>query len=647
MENTIHSIRDILGPEGMLAKSIDDFEFRSSQVDMAFLVERALRDKEPAIVEAGTGTGKTLGYLVPIVLSGKKTVISTGTKNLQEQIFFKDLPLLRKATGLKADAMIMKGRKNYLCLCRYRQHFSQSSMIRKEPGKIKDRIERWLPHTEFADLAELEWLSEHDNLWDALSSDSDQCLGLKCPVLDDCFLSKLRSRAAGCSIIIVNHYLFFADLKVKEGGFGEIIPRFQAAVFDEAHKIEEIATTYLGESISSRQFSDLASDLEKFSKIPGSSKKSLMKKHINQLTNGLENLKLFFQSRESRGRLDTETLKSLGDGPARSISNSLEKILRVLETDYPDHSERQVLTDRTEELKGKLEQILIQRDSDWLNWYEIRKKSLALFSSPLNISNILKELLYANIESVVFTSATLSTNNSFDYIRFRLGLPSDSIEGLFPSHFDYKNRTLLYLPEDLPLPSAPDFPNAIAERIEDILERSMGRALILFTSYHNMDIVHSLLEGKLPFTLLKQGDAPRSVLLNEFREDINSILLATGSFWQGVDVPGEALSCLVIDKLPFDSPREPLVAARIDAIRNDGRNSFMEYQVPSAIISFKQGLGRLIRKRSDRGCLSILDIRILNSRYGHYFIKSLPAIPITHKIPDITKFFKKLPESES
>jgi ATP-dependent DNA helicase DinG len=641
MGNSKSAIQEILGPKGLLARSIEDFEFRPSQMDMASLVHKALEDKRLAIVEAGTGTGKTFGYLAPIVLSGKKSVISTGTKNLQEQIYFKDIPLLSKAIGLKIDAMIMKGRKNYLCLHRYHQHFSQPSLLKKETEKTRKKIEKWIQQTEFADMAELSWLPEQDNLRNALSSDSEQCLGLKCPVLEDCFLSKLRSRAAGCNIIIVNHYLFFADLKVKEGGFGEIIPRFEAAVFDEAHKIEEIATTYLGENIGTGQFSDLASSLEKFVKGPGSPKDSGLKKHVNGLASGIETLRLFFQNREPRGRLDKDILEALGDGPARTIGSSLGLLRKEIETHYPSDTEIQSLAERALELEAKLEQILIQREKDWLNWYEIRKKHILLFSSPLNISGILKERLYEKVKSVLFTSATLSTNNSFDYIRFRLGLPSDSLEGIFPSHFDYSGRTLLYIPKDLPIPSAPDFPNSIAERIEDILKRSMGRALVLFTSYHNMDLVYMLLKDKLPFTLLRQGDAPRSALLDEFRKDINSILLATGSFWQGVDVPGEALSCLIIDKLPFESPGEPLVAARIDSIKNDGRNPFMEYQVPSAIISLKQGLGRLIRKSSDRGCLSVLDTRILSKRYGRYFIESLPKIPITNDLSEIAGFFKK------
>ncbi len=640
MANDSLTAQDILGSGGLLARSLEGFEFRSSQIQMALLIQKALRQKVPAIVEAGTGTGKTFGYLVPIILSGKKAVISTGTKNLQEQIYNKDLPLLKKSAHLNIDAMIMKGRRNYLCLHRYRQLFSQASFLKTGMGEIRQRLEKWLKRTEFADRSELSWLADDDALWDALSSTSDQCLGSGCMFIEDCFLNRLRSRAAKAQIIIVNHYLFFADLKVKKGGFGEIIPRFQVAVFDEAHKIEEIATAYFGESLSTRQLEELVNDLEKGIKdarVPGKAK---IKKQLNDIKAATRRLMMFFDNQADKGRIGHETLSRISEGPAKEIRKGLRYLKEKEGLNDSENMALQGLAIRAGELEQLLDEILIIRGGNWLNWYERRKRSLTLHASPLNISEHLDEALYQKLQSVIFTSATLSTNKTFDYFRSRLGLPDGTLEGNHPSHFDFETQTLLYIPKDLPGPNSPDFAPMVAKRIADILMRTNGRALALFTSYYNLNLVYQILEGRIPYTMFRQGDAPRSMLLDEFRDDIHSVLFATGSFWQGVDVPGESLSCLIIDKLPFESPGEPLVAARIDAIRDKGGNPFIEYQVPAAIISLKQGLGRLIRKNTDRGILSVLDTRIMTSRYGRVFLESLPEIPITHDLSDIGRFFK-------
>ena len=637
MSNKSLSIQDILGPDGLLAQSLQGFEYRSSQTRMARLIQESLQEETPAIVEAGTGTGKTFGYLVPLVLCNKKVVISTGTKNLQEQVYFKDLPLLKEATGLDIDAMIMKGRKNYLCLHRYHQYFAQASLLKTETQRVRKKLDKWLETTKFADRAELQWLTDKDPLWDALSSTSEQCMGPNCMYQNDCFLGRLRGKAARTRIIIVNHHLFFADMKVKKGGFGEIIPRFQVALFDEAHNIEEIATAYLGERLSTNQIIGLASDLEQAAKGLRDKDRLLLKKGINTLRISSERLRALFSGREEKGRLDNHTLSVIEEGPARELRLGLKDIGEVLRN---DDFQLQPLAVRTSDLDRLLEQVLRTRDAEWLNWYERRKKSLVLYASPLEISERMTELLYEKTRTVVFTSATLSTNGTFDYIRSRLGLRENALEGIYPSHFDFKGQSLMYIPRDLPGPGSPDFAPEAANRILDILKRTKGRALVLFTSYYNLNLVFRQLQGNLPYTILRQGDAPRSLLLEEFRLDTHSILLATGSFWQGVDVPGESLSCLIIDKLPFDSPAEPLVAARIDSIRGRGGNPFMEYQVPSAVISLKQGLGRLIRKNSDMGILSILDIRILASRYGRLFLDSLPSIPVSNELTDIDRFFK-------
>ncbi|MCP4680712.1 MAG: ATP-dependent DNA helicase [Desulfobacterales bacterium] len=651
MPKTSLTVEDILGPKGLLKKSLPGFEFRDSQLQMALLIRKALLNKVPTIVEAGTGTGKTFGYLIPIILSNKKAVISTGTKNLQEQVFFKDIPLLQEAVpSSKIDAMIMKGRKNYLCLYRYRQLFPQQSLFKGRQASTKQKLEKWLTKTEFADRAELTWLADDEVLWDTLSCTSDQCLGADCMFLDECYLGRLRSRAARAKVIIVNHHLFFADMKVKRGGFGEIIPRFQVAVFDEAHDIEETATNYLGESLSTNQLMELAGDIEKELKNLKDINKGKLKRHLNALKAATEALRGIFLERDNKGRLDHDTLSTISEGPAREISRELKSIKKKASPN-PDNTlleagmgegrgPLQQFASRADELDQLLEQIMTPRDPNWLTWYEKRKRALVIHASPLEISERMNELLYKKIQSTVFTSATLSAGGSFNYIRSRLGLSENTLEGLYLSHFDFENQALMYIPKDLPSPDKPDFALKIARRIKEILDMTGGRALVLFTSYRNLNLVCEALEDMTSYTIHRQGNAPRSVLLDAFRHDVHSILLGTGSFWQGVDVPGESLSCLIVDKLPFASPFEPLVAARIDAIRDRGGNPFMEYQVPSAIISLKQGLGRLIRKNSDRGIMSLLDTRVITRKYGSLFLDSLPKVSVSHDLEDIGRFFK-------
>jgi len=640
MISGVDPILAILGPKGVLRGSLPGFEFRVSQVQMAELILKSVVEKVPAVVEAGTGTGKTLGYLVPLVLSEKKAVISTATKTLQEQVFHKDLPLLSKAAGIEVDAVLMKGRKNYLCLYRYHQHVARPTLFKGEQKTLEKRIQRWLASTEYADRAELRWMRDDDPLWDSLSTTSDQCLGSECPHWGECYLTALRRRAAEARIIVVNHHLFFADLVVKRGGFGEIIPRFQAVLFDEAHSLEDIATTYLGMSVSTVQLAELAVDL-------GTEGTGVHKKGrkgaeaaVDLVRTGSEHLRDMFRDRGERGRLDREGLDEIREGPAQEIMQGLKTLrLEASRREKADEGPLSALLKRALEMQERLEGILSLQDSGWLNWYENRKRTLVLHASPLEISGHMKELLYGKVKRVLFTSATLSTGGTFDYFRERLGLDGEALTGLYPSHFDFRNQTQLYIPKDLPVPGDPRFSAEIAGRISELLEITCGRALVLFTSYHNLDLVHRALEGNMPYTLYRQGEAPRSVLLEAFRADTHSVLLATGSFWEGVDVPGETLSCLIIDKLPFDSPGDPLVSARIEAIRSRGGNPFMSYQLPAAIIALRQGLGRLIRNSSDRGLLAILDKRLLTSRYGRFFLESLPGIPVTHNLEHVKEFF--------
>ena len=640
------AIDKILGPQGSLSKAIVGFEFRPSQLKLAKLVQKALRQESKAVIEAGTGTGKTMGYLVPIVLSEKKTVISTGTKNLQEQIFQKDIPLLSGALGREIHAVMMKGRKNYLCRYRFDQHFLHPFLLKTEFDHVRRILQKWIEQSEFGDRAELDWLKDEDHLWDSMSSTSDQCVGTDCMFYEDCFLNRLRQSAAQAELIIVNHHLFFADLMVKKQGFGEIIPRFEAVVFDEAHALEDIATTYFGRSLSTSQLLDLVSDAEKeIAELPNQEKKKV-RKHLDWIRAGAEHLWDLLREGEEKSRLADESLEELEKGACLEIKKGLDFIHGKSGFSDEDSPVLHSLANRAHELRNSMDRILASSDADWLRWYEKRKKTVVLHASPLDISQSMKEHLYEKGGPLVFTSATLSTHGHFEYFRSRMGLLEDVLQGIYPSHFDFESNALFYVPTDLPLPTDPLFAANVSRRVLEILDITAGRALVLFTSHNNLNAVHRLLQGRIPYTLFKQGDAPKSLLLEKFRTDTHSVLLATGSFWQGVDVPGEALSCLIVDKLPFESPGDPLVAARIDRIRGQSGNPFMDYQLPAAIIALKQGLGRLIRKSTDRGVLSVLDVRMMTSRYGRFFIESLPRMPLVHDLQAIRRFFHPSPNSD-
>jgi ATP-dependent DNA helicase DinG len=646
------AVRAAFSKSGALARAVDGYEPRQGQHAMAKAVAAALASGGTLLVEAGTGTGKTLAYLIPAILSGKRMLVSTGTKNLQEQIFFKDLPALREALGIPFTATLMKGRSNYLCLHRFEQY----RLDARDPFLLPV-IDRWAKETETGDRAELHQLPEDLPAWKDIAADSETCLGSECPRYDDCFVTRMRQRAAESDIVIVNHHLLCADASVRQSAYGEVIPTCPTLVIDEAHQLEDVATQFFGVAMSNYRIDDLVHDAER---LPGSTELDGALLRVEETGRAFFAGLAMAPRREDRARYTAESIADHVEGgmalagALEGLEESVGRIFRLkpdatnTTVERPKASPGEVVEEnqaakailrRAGELAGDLRFLLRASDTDFVYYVEFRGKGTFLRASPIDVSRILPEALFEERRTVVLTSATLAVDGSFEYARNRLGI-TDATELRVPSEFDYRRQAILYLPQRMPQPRAANFSEAAAREVLEILKRTEGRAFVLFTSYAVMHTVQRFVEMTLPYPVLVQGTAPRSVLIDRFRRTPHAVLLATSSFWQGVDVVGEALSCVVIDKLPFASPSDPVTAARIEAIRERGGDAFAEYQVPLAILALQQGLGRLIRHRTDRGVLAVLDPRLRTMGYGRRFLESLPPAPVTTDIRDVERFFK-------
>jgi ATP-dependent DNA helicase DinG len=668
------SLYQFFAPGGVLARSHPAYEFRRGQLQMAQAVEQALEEKRHLIVEAGTGTGKTLAYLMPVIRSGKRVIISTGTKNLQEQLFYKDVPFLEQAlfgdsvSGSRLSVCYMKGRNNYLCRKKLYDLTGQPVLSGLEEIEQYRAIAAWEKTTSTGDRAELAELPETSALWHKLDARADACIGQKCSEFERCFITEMRRRGMESDIIIVNHHLFFADLAIKLQAEGAadagILPDAAAVIFDEAHELEDVAGNYFGISVSNLRVEDLARDVEGF----------LQHNHImsaslsGALGSMREKSQLFFSLLPpGEGRFAFETrgdfLEENGDA-FLALNQAFVRLAGDLENQPQKPEEIFGLVRRTQEIQMQLDYAMQSDDRNTVFWIERRggrgrsnppprrrgpdkntagisetgRHNVFLQATPIDVGPILRECLWSKLECAVLTSATLAVGGGFEYIRQRLGL-EHSRESVLPSHFDYQSQALFYVPPDLPDARSPQFTSKASEHIRKLLEITRGRAFVLFTSYAQMNDIYERLLGELEFPMLRQGDAPKSALLEEFRLTPNAVLFATSSFWQGVDVQGEQLSCVIIDRLPFAVPSDPVVAARVKAIDADGGNAFFQYQVPSAVITLKQGFGRLIRSLHDRGLLVLLDNRILKKQYGRVFIDSLPNYKRTTDIAVVEKFF--------
>ena len=665
----------------MLARTHPAYEFRRGQLQMAQAVEQALEEKRHLIVEAGTGTGKTLAYLLPVIRSGKRVIISTGTKNLQEQLFYKDIPFLERAlygeaaSGSRLSVCYMKGRNNYLCRKKLYDLTDQPVLSGLQEIEQYQAVAAWEKTTATGDRAELAELPEASALWYKLDARADACIGQKCSEWERCFITEMRRRGMESDIIIVNHHLFFADLAIKLQAEGApdagILPEAAAVIFDEAHELEDVAGNYFGISVSNLRIDDLARDIES-----SLQHNRMMSASLSGALGSLRERSQFFFSLlpTGEGRFAFETrrefLEENGD-EFLALNQALTRLAGELEGLPQKPEEVFNFVRRAQELQVQLTFALESDDRNTVFWIERRggwgnnregygvsraekghprkaasaaegavrgRQNVFLQATPIDVGPILRECLWSKLECAVLTSATLAVGGGFEYIRQRLGM-EHARESVLPSHFDYENQALFYVPPDLPDARTPQFTPKAAEHIRKLLEITRGRAFVLFTSYAQMNDIYQRLLGELEFPMLRQGDAPKSALLEEFRLTPNAVLFATSSFWQGVDVQGEQLSCVIIDRLPFAVPSDPVVAARVKAIDADGGNAFFQYQVPAAVITLKQGFGRLIRSLHDRGLLVLLDNRILKKQYGRVFIESLPNYKKTTEMRVVEGFF--------
>ena len=637
-------ILELLGNDGPLAATLPGFEYRASQQEMAAVVADVFRDGGELLVEAGTGTGKTLAYLIPAVLSGQRVVISTGTKNLQEQLFYKDIPLLRKAMKVPFTACLMKGRANYLCLTRFAQFAMQPSFRVFEEASHFDAVRRWAEMSKTGDRAEIPGAPESLDFWKGISARSENCTGKECPEFERCYVTKLRQRAADSDIIIVNHHLLFADLMVREGSYGEVIPDYDYLVLDEAHQIESVVTQYFGVTVSTTGVEELARDTEAAWETHATgSHLSQARIEIRRLRSVAQELFETYRTKEDRYRIRPQPTSAPQERYRAAFLKQLAKVRTNLGA-IPKPDEATVaLVRRAGEIALDLETILDAADPEAVSWCESRERSIALRSSPIRVAPIIQQTLLAKKRAVVMTSATLAVEDSFDYMSERLGIGTERCQ-LLVSPFDYREQAMLYVPRHLPAPRDGGYLQSAVAEIRALLSASRGRAFVLFTSFANLHAVRRALQGELPYPLLVQGEAPRGELLETFRDTTGAVLLGTSSFWEGVDVIGDQLSLVIIDKLPFAVPGDPLIAARIDLVASTGGNAFADYQVPMAVLSLKQGLGRLIRSRTDRGVVAVLDSRIATSGYGERFVASLPPYRLTHDRQDVVRFFEATDE---
>ena len=627
----------LLGSDGPFAREVPSFAPREAQQRMAQAVAQAIAGRETLIAEAGTGTGKTFAYLVPALLSGERVIISTGTKTLQDQLYFRDLPRVRSVLGARLKTALLKGRANYLCLYRLDQTVREGATFERTQAAQLATIRAWSARTRRGDRMELAEVPEESPLWPRVTSTPENCLGVECPFFDDCHVVKARREAMEADVVVVNHHLLFADLALKQEGFGEILPGAAAFILDEAHQVPELAGQFFSQSLSARQLTDLAHDaLAECTGVTGAI--GLLLEPVEALQESLRQLRLAMAPLPQRG-----AFQQLEDrAGVRDALHGLRELLATLTELLVSQAERSRgfanLSERATALAERLDRIVEDRSERDVRWYESWTRGFALHATPLDLATPMRALRERTQAAWIHTSATLSVAGNFDHFARQLGLDEPRTLSL-ESPFDYARQGLCYLPSGLPDPNARDYTEQVIEAALPVLQASNGRAFLLFTSHRALRRAAELLQDRVPWPLFVQGTAPRPRLLEDFRASGHGVLLGAASFWEGVDVVGEALSVVVIDKLPFAAPDDPVLVARLAALEASGINPFMGWQVPSAVIALKQGAGRLIRDIHDRGVLMLCDPRLTGKGYGKLFLASVPPMPRTRELAQVQAFF--------
>ena len=638
---------DVLSRNGVFANRIEKFVARTAQVDMASEIEDVIAERGTLLAESGTGTGKTFAYLVPALLSGKKTLISTGTKHLQEQLFHRDIPLVVDALNANVKVSLLKGRSNYLCLHRHQQAQGSSRRLDKKTLSEMESLSAWLPRTKSGDIAEQSKVPEDSNVWSHVTSTADNCIGQECSYFEDCFVNKARKAAIVSDVVVVNHHLFFADKSLKDDGFGALLPEVDTVIFDEAHQIPDIASNFLGASFSSWQVMELASDV----RVAELKERSLV---INLVASADQLDKLVADYRLSLGLYErraswVDVIEETPNFPKKmlALAEQISDFASLLEQ---ASSAGEALTrcyERAIELAQLCHQMAGETENETVvRWVELAKRTFRIHETPLNIGEQLTAYFGNQTQARVFTSATLSIDGDFSHYLQLAGLPDTTISRTWDSPFDYFDQAVLYVPEGLPAPKEEGFTKALFDSVLPIIEASQGCAFVLFTSFKIMqEFEERLVDLDSDFSILMQGDSNKSDLLNKFVNKQKAVLLGTMSFWEGVDVPGEALRTVVIDKLPFESPFDPVIKARLNAMQEAGENPFMNYQVPRAVITLRQGAGRLIRSQQDKGVLMICDGRLRTTHYGKKFLNSLPKMRRTSNQEKVCGFLNSISEN--
>ena len=636
---------EYLDSKGPLAQRLANFAPRKQQMEMADAIGHALECETTFIAEAGTGTGKTFAYLVPALLSGRKVLISTGTKNLQDQLFHKDLPLVREALDMPITTALLKGRSNYLC--KHRLNIAEQEVHGETKIHIRKlrQIRNWSIKTKTGDTSEVPEISEGDSIWPLVTSTSENCIGTECDDYNDCYVVNARRLAQASDVVVINHYLLLSDMVIRENGFGELLPIADAFVIDEAHQIPDVASNFFGTSVSGYQLNELVVDISTEYLAEVNEDKELLDL-CDDLKNTIADFRLAMGEPMRRGSWNEIQKKPELVTAIETLNNQMETLKQCLEPLADRTKDLDACYNRCINLMERLHLLIVEPPSDHIHWFETYKRSFSLNLTPFDVGNEFKKQMDSLPGSWVFTSATLTVGNKFDHFLKQLGIIEDVSNQSWESPFNYREQALLYIPDGLPEPQSPGYLSAVVNKAVPIINLSGGRTFFLFTSYRALNEALALLKEQIEFPLLVQGEKPRDALINDFRKMGDAVLLGTYSFWEGIDVKGDALSTVIIDKLPFASPGDPILKARIDAMRDNGLNPFFDFQLPNAVITLKQGAGRLIRDYTDTGLLMLCDPRLRTKPYGKVFLKSLPTMPITKELDHVETFFNDKVYSE-